>query len=173
MLDHLEESTRVLDLRGVFLGASAYAAAGSFGVESLLGSNVRDLLILAISVAAAGAFARHGGRRWIWPAALHSALAASAGTAWISAESWVAGRINRLLRPDPPGMQFSIDDWGCVDNGPAEILFLCVVLSLVAGFGAVPVGWAARRLFPVQQEGGWPGSGGWRSLCSRRAEDRR
>jgi hypothetical protein len=104
---------------------------------------------------------------------VQSALAAAAGTAWISAESWVAGRIDRLLHPDPTGMQFSIDNWGCVDVGPTESLFMCVVLSLAAGLGAVPVGWAARRLFPVQQEGGWPGSGGWCSLCLRRAEGRR
>jgi hypothetical protein len=173
MLDHLEESTRVLDLRRVFLGASAYAAAGSFGLESLLGPSPRAVLILAIWTGAAGVFALRGGRRWIRPAAVQSALAATAGRAWISAESWFADRIERLLHFDPPGLRFSIAEGPCFGPGPMDVVYLCVVLSLIAGFGAVPVGWAARRLFPVQQEGGWPGSGGWRSLCSRRAEGRR
>lgn len=172
MLDHLDESTRVLDLRGVLLAASAYAVAGSYEVEWWLGSNLRELLIVAVWAGAAGAFARRGGRSWIWPAAQHSSLAVWAGSAWVAAESWGAGQIERLLRPEPPGMQFTIVESGCFSPGPMDVLIVCFLLSMAAALGAIPAGWAARRLFPVQQEGGWPGSGGSRASCSRRAEGR-
>lgn len=169
MLDHLEKSTRVLDLRGVCFAASAYATAVALSVQVA----PSGLPVLAVYVVAAGAFARRGGRRWCGPVAVHSMFAAAGGAAWASAEMWARGAIRRMLHPpEPTGMQFTIAD-GCFDPHPLEPLFLLTIALLVMGAGSVPVGWAARRLFPVQQEGGWPGCGGWRSLCSRRAEDRR
>jgi hypothetical protein len=154
MLQRLEESTRVVDVRGVMAAASAYAVLG--GIKRVHSDAVGAFplaLILLVYVVAAGAFARRAERDWARETARDSMLAMVAGAAWIKTEAWAADAIQAAMYPPPPGgMNFSIVEGPCFGPTQGEVAAFVVLAGMAMGTGAIPIGWAARWLLRLQQE---------------------
>lgn len=151
MFERLEESTRVPDVRGVLTVASAYAAAGA--IVETQASALSALLIPGVFVAAAGWFAVRGGRGWIRGTARKSALAVGAVLCWYQRDVGIVDA--DLFTMAEPRMEFAIVEGPCFGGpGLTELAVAILIASAVGGIGAIPVGWAARRLFLLRKEDG-------------------
>ncbi|HEY0035526.1 MAG TPA: hypothetical protein VGB66_02500 [Longimicrobium sp.] len=151
MFERLDETTRVLDLRGILVAGSSYAAAGSLRRELEPTGTLQLAMIVGVYVATAAVFARRGGRDWIVPTAQHSILAVLTGCAWLAVQSWIADVLVQPLAADSGGMQFSIAE-DCYGPDPLEVALSSLALGVALAMGSVAIGWVARGCFPLQEE---------------------